>query len=54
LLQETTQEPNAMKSPSRNIPIRTVTVAASVVDTFAPSERSDSATMSLKRSTQLS
>src|SRR5438874_12824747 len=40
-----------MKSPSRNIPIRTVTVAASVVDTLAPSERNDSATMSLKRST---
>src|SRR5689334_7432790 len=31
-----------MKSPSRNIPISTVTVAASVVDMLAPSERSDS------------
>jgi hypothetical protein len=43
-----------MKRPSRNIPINTVTVAASVVDRFAPRERSDSETMSLKRSTQLS
>ena len=31
-----------MKSPSRNIPISTVIVAATVVERFAPSDRSDS------------
>src|SRR5919202_1310644 len=40
-----------MKRPSRNIPIRTVTVAASVVDMFAPSERKDSARTVFRRVT---
>ena len=31
-----------MNSPSRNIPIRTVIVAAIVVERFAPSDRIDS------------
>ena len=31
-----------MKSPSRNMPISTVIVAAIVVERFAPSERTDS------------
>ena len=31
-----------MKRPSRNMPISTVIVAATVVETFAPSERNDS------------
>ena len=39
---ETTHVPSAMKSPSRNIPISTVIVAATVVERFAPIERSAS------------
>ena len=42
------QEPRAMQSPSRNIPIRTVIVAATVVERFAPSERIDSEKSSLE------
>src|SRR6185437_6653448 len=34
LLQESTHVPSAMNSPSRHIPIRTVIVAAKVVDRF--------------------
>src|SRR6266404_914979 len=46
---DTVHEPSAMKSPSRNMPISTVIVAATVVDRFAPSERHASLTSSLKR-----
>src|SRR5258708_16568636 len=46
---ETVQEPSAMKRPSRNMPISTVIVAATVVEMFAPSERHASETRSLKR-----
>src|SRR5258705_4795138 len=38
-----------MNSPSRNIPISTVMVAATVVERFAPSERHASETKSLNR-----
>ena len=37
-----TQEKRAMKRPSRNIPISTVIVAATVVERFAPIERNAS------------
>src|SRR5882672_940086 len=46
---ETVHEPRAMKRPSRNIPISTVIVAATVVERLAPSERHASLTRSLKR-----
>ena len=39
--------PSAMKSPSRNMPISTVMIAATVVERFAPIERSASVTKSL-------
>src|SRR5476649_2175523 len=45
--QETVQLPRAMKSPSRNIPISTVIVAAIVVEAFAPSDRHASEKSSL-------
>src|SRR5436305_8525517 len=38
-----------MKRPSRNMPISTVIVAATVVERFAPSERHASDTSSLRR-----
>jgi hypothetical protein len=44
-----TQEKSAMKRPSRNIPISTVIVAATVVEMFAPIERTASLTKSLVR-----
>ena len=50
VLHETTQVPKAMKRPSRNIPMSTVTVAANVVERFAPSDRRDSETRSFTRS----
>ena len=46
---ETVHVPSAMKSPSRNIPISTVIVAATVVERFAPSDRHASETSSLMR-----
>src|SRR3954469_7639689 len=46
---ETVHVPSAMNRPSRNIPISTVMVAATVVERFAPSERHASETRSLKR-----
>src|SRR4051794_1504673 len=45
---ETVHEPSAMKSPSRNMPIRTVIVAATVVERFAPSARHASLTRGLR------
>jgi hypothetical protein len=42
-----THEKRAMKRPSRNIPISTVIVAATVVEMFAPMERTASLTKSL-------
>ena len=44
---EFTQEKRAMKRPSRNIPISTVIVAATVVERFAPMERNASLKKSL-------
>jgi len=44
---ELTQEKRAMNRPSRNIPIRTVIVAATVVERFAPMERNASLKKSL-------
>src|SRR5581483_3818867 len=43
---DTVHVPSAMKSPSRNMPISTVMVAATVVDRFAPSDRHASDTSS--------
>ena len=45
-VQEMTQVPRAMKSPSRNIPMRTVMTAATVVERFAAIERKASVTKS--------
>ena len=42
--QESTHVPSAIVSPSTNIPMSTVSVAATVVDMLAPSERSASPT----------
>src|SRR3954453_5252315 len=50
---ETVHVPSAMKRPSRNIPIRTVIVAATVVERFAPSDRHASDTSSLRRPVML-
>src|SRR5438132_1081911 len=44
--QETTYVPNATKRPSRNMPTRTVIVAATVVEMFAPRLRHASETSS--------
>src|SRR3954470_4321126 len=44
---ETVHVPSAMKRPSRNMPISTVIVAATVVERFAPRERHASETSSL-------
>jgi hypothetical protein len=41
--QDSTHVPSAMKRPSRNIPMSTVIVAATVVERLAVSERIDSA-----------
>src|SRR3954453_13179548 len=46
---DTVHVPSAMNRPSRNIPISTVIVAATVVERFAPSERHASETSSFKR-----
>ena len=46
---EMTQVPRAMKSPSRNIPIRTVMIAATVVERFAAIERKASVKKSRAR-----
>ena len=46
---DTVQDPSAMNRPSRNIPISTVIVAATVVERFAPSERHASETSSFTR-----
>ena len=46
--------PRAMKRPSRNIPISTVIVAATVVERFAPIERTASEKTSLKRAHSVS
>jgi hypothetical protein len=42
--------PSEIDRPRRNIAMITVSVAASVVDRFAPSERNDSVKRSLTRS----
>jgi hypothetical protein len=49
---DSTHVPRAMKRPSRNIPMRTVIVAATVVERFAVRERSDSAKTMRKRLTR--
>jgi hypothetical protein len=44
-----TQLPRAMKRPSRNMPIRTVMTAATLVERFAPIDRKASEKKSLAR-----
>ena len=44
---ESTQLPSTMKSPSRNMPIRTVMTAATLVERFAAIERNASLKKSL-------
>jgi hypothetical protein len=48
---EMTQLPRAMKRPSRNIPMRTVMTAATVVERFPEIERNASVTKSRARTT---
>jgi hypothetical protein len=48
-VQEMTQLPRAMKSPSRNIPIRTVMTAATLVERFAAIDRKASEKKSFAR-----
>ena len=47
--QEIVQVPSAISSPSRNMPIRTVIIAAKVVERFAPRLRQASETSSEPR-----
>src|SRR5262245_54333702 len=46
---ETTQDPSAIRSPRRNIPIRTVIVSANDVERFDPIDRKASDTTSFSR-----